>query len=364
MNHPSDYKQAPPYPVLIVGHGIAGGLLAYELWQRKVRFVIYDPGATSSSSKVSSGLVNPVTGRYFARSWRIDELLPFAAGRYRDLATATGLEIIRETAICRQLYTVAQENEWVSRMGQERFARYLSLWEGPPPLPLLEAGVSSGKISPVLQINTPALLEGLKRIWENEQCIRDDKLQYELLLENEDHWTYRDEPFSAVIFAEGFHVQQNPYFDWLPIEPTKGEAFLARIEAPATKDILKHHCFVIPWQEDTYWVGSNYEKFPGDLTMNDVEQSKLEERLRRSIRPPFQVLRRLTGVRPASRDRRPILGGHPEKNGLFILNGLGTKGTLFAPFVAKVLADHVLDGKPIDPELDVHRWYDLYRPSA
>jgi glycine/D-amino acid oxidase-like deaminating enzyme len=38
---------------------------------------------------------------------------------------------------------------------------------------------------------------------------------------------------------------------------------------------------------------------------------------------------------------------------VLILNGLGSKGVLRAPFFSRMLVEHVLDGTPIEAEVDV-----------
>jgi len=61
---------------IIVGQGLAGSLLAYELMQEGKLVCIVDEHHLGAASAVAAGIINPITGRRFAKSWRIDELLP------------------------------------------------------------------------------------------------------------------------------------------------------------------------------------------------------------------------------------------------------------------------------------------------
>jgi glycine/D-amino acid oxidase-like deaminating enzyme len=70
----------------------------------------------------------------------------------------------------------------------------------------------------------------------------------------------------------------------------------------------------------------------------------------------IQVLKHLAGVRPSSTDSRPILGGHPAETGLYILNGLGSKGASTAPAMTQQLTEHILAGTPISPEVALTRF--------
>jgi glycine/D-amino acid oxidase-like deaminating enzyme len=70
-----------------------------------------------------------------------------------------------------------------------------------------------------------------------------------------------------------------------------------------------------------------------------------------------EVIEHWCGVRPASRDRRPILG--VTAPGEAVLNGLGSRGVILAPWCARHLAEHLFDGEPLDPEVSVSRFTDV-----
>ena len=60
---------------LIIGQGLAGSLLAWELIQRDCKVVIIDNGK-ENASQVAAGLINPITGMRFVKSTDVDTLLP------------------------------------------------------------------------------------------------------------------------------------------------------------------------------------------------------------------------------------------------------------------------------------------------
>nr|MBX2815191.1 FAD-dependent oxidoreductase [Saprospiraceae bacterium] len=64
----------------------------------------------------------------------------------------------------------------------------------------------------------------------------------------------------------------------------------------------------------------------------------------------------LTGVRPTTPDRRPFLGQSSDQPGLFILNGLGTKGLSLAPYLSKVLIQWMDFGIMPPPEIVASRF--------
>ena len=70
------------------------------------------------------------------------------------------------------------------------------------------------------------------------------------------------------------------------------------------------------------------------------------------------------GVRVYVADKRPVVGRHPLEPRLGVMNGLGGKGTLFAPTLARQWVNHIMDGVPFDPEVDVARLWRAPREAA
>ena len=55
-------------------------------------------------------------------------------------------------------------------------------------------------------------------------------------------------------------------------------------------------------------------------------------------------------------ERRPFVGLHPKFSNIGILNGMGTKGVMLAPYFSNHFIEHLLDGKALDKEVDVRRF--------
>ena len=62
------------------------------------------------------------------------------------------------------------------------------------------------------------------------------------------------------------------------------------------------------------------------------------------------------GIRPTVKDRRPMVGVHSEYKELVVLNGLGTRGVMIAPTVAKNLFNHLEKAEDLDAEIDIKRF--------
>ena len=75
---------------------------------------------------------------------------------------------------------------------------------------------------------------------------------------------------------------------------------------------------------------------------------------------PFEIIDQEAGIRPTIIDRRPLIGIHPRIDKLFILNGLGTRGSLLAPYTATALYDFIEKQIPIDKEMNISRFEKRY----
>jgi glycine oxidase len=114
--------------------------------------------------------------------------------------------------------------------------------------------------------------------------------------------------------------------------------------------------FVIPLGNNKYKVGATFNH--KDKTSAPTENGKLEliEKLKKVINVPYKIIEQSAGIRPTTIDRRPFIGVHKEYPRLAILNGLGTRGVMVAPTVAKNLFNHLEKGEALDSEIDIKRF--------
>ena len=86
-------------------------------------------------------------------------------------------------------------------------------------------------------------------------------------------------------------------------------------------------------------------------------QNRLLEFVTKTIKVPFEIIHRRTGIRPSSKNRKPVLGTHPEYSQLHIFNGMGTKGSSLAPYFSSQLVDYIEGKVEIPHELNVQRYF-------
>lgn len=136
--------------------------------------------------------------------------------------------------------------------------------------------------------------------------------------------------------------------------PVKGEGLTVRLPGLRLDRLLHRGVFLLPQGGDVYRVGATFQW--DDVWSGPTEAARdgLLRKIDTMTPAPAGVLDHWSGVRPTSRDRRPIMGRTSAHEA--VLNGLGSRGVLLAPWCADHLAGHLLDGAPLDPEVDVVRF--------
>ena len=140
------------------------------------------------------------------------------------------------------------------------------------------------------------------------------------------------------------------------MQEAKGE--LITIHAPELEIdfLLKSTLFVLPLGNNIYKVGATFNW--KDKTSNPSKEGKEElvENLKKVISVPYTIINQTAGIRPTVKDRRPLVGTHSQYKNIAVLNGLGTRGVMIAPTVAKNLFNHLEKGEHLDVEIDIKRF--------
>ena len=370
---------------IIVGQGIAGSILAYFLRENGQKVVVIDQNTEGSlsSSKIAAGVINPITGRRFVKSWRIDALLPSAKQTYQALEKVLNIPIWHERRILRTLTNAEEENNFLLRRSYPDYQMYC----GESHASLAEFEGDSFKRDPSVfnsfyafaetkngtQVNLPLLVSKLRTYFIDNQMFINESFSLNYLTIEENAVIYKNIKAKRIIFAEGAAAIQNPYFSWLPFNLDKGELLLVRIPNLDLTAIFKHKISIVPLHDlkntaenasDTegsyfknlYWVGAtNAWHFEHDLPTEAHKQLIVNE-LREILNCPFEVVAHHAAIRPTVKDRRPFIGQHPEFSVLGIFNGFGTKGASLVPFFAAQFVDNLLNGTPLEKEVDIKRF--------
>lgn len=350
-------QATPTYDYIIAGQGLAGTLMAWFLEKAGKRILVIDQPNPRSASQVAAGLINPVTGRRYVKSWKIDQLLPFAQQTYLEIEQQFDIRIYHQRNILRTLFNSREENDWLLRTAEPGYTDYLCdqaepEWYQEHTIPAF----SYGEVRQSAQVNLPLLINSYRQHLVSQGNLLQTTIDYsQLTLENK-QVQYQGQQATQLICCEGHQAIHNPYFNYLPFRGAKGEVLIIRIPGATPEKILKHRVFIAPLGDELFWVGASYVwQYDND---HPTPQGKafLLDRLADILKIPFEVVEHRAAIRPTVKDRRPFLGRHPQYPQLAIFNGLGTKGTSLGPFWAQALQQYLCEDSPIPPEVDIQRF--------
>ncbi|MEZ4892244.1 MAG: FAD-dependent oxidoreductase [Saprospiraceae bacterium] len=338
--------------ILVIGQGIAGSVLSFVLERAGADVYLAEGDLPGSASRVAAGIINPVTGKRFVKSWHFDEFYPVARRIYTEIQQTLGLQVWEPQSILRLLQTPEEQNNWSARCTQPDYESYLSEVESAGAwTTLLKKGFSYGLISNAARVRFPELMEAYHHYLLNKERLISQQIKYVDIPQ----WLTK---FDRIVFCEGFRASENPYFPDLPWQIAKGEALLIRFHqnsANAIAQMVKKTSLIAPVGDGLFWAGGSYQWHYDDYNPSEGEKSYILQRLEEMLDAKFDIVDHVAGVRPTVKDRRPFLGESRVLSNVFIFNGLGTKGALLAPYWAEHLAANIFESQPIDPEVEVHR---------
>jgi glycine oxidase len=324
--------------ILIVGQGLAGTLLAWECERAGISFAIADAGHADAASRFAAGIVTPITGRRFVKSWRIDTLLPSARGAYREIETSLGVALWREMRVRRLFADEKERSVAPEKHLRDELAPYV-----------VKAPDAEGFwIEGAGRVDVPALLSATRAHWR-----ANGRLHEEVFHGFED----KAGKFDLIIDCRGLAGARDGAFGFVPWEFSKGQILSVAVEGLAAEVVLNRGHWALPIAPGIAWIGATHEPHFTDLTPDAAGRKQLEESAAKLLGPPFSVTGHFAGVRVNLPDKRPVAGRHPANQQLGICNGLGAKGALWAPMLARQWVNHLTEGVPFDAELAVERFW-------
>ncbi|MDY7395352.1 FAD-dependent oxidoreductase [Aureibaculum sp. 2210JD6-5] len=340
---------------IIVGLGLAGLAFAEELERNKKSFTVYED-ESQNSSRVAGGVYNPVILKRFTPVWDAFNQLEIAIPFYKSLEKKLNIQIDHPLDIYRIFTSVEEQNNWFNACDKPFFTDYMIPKVIKNTTQKINAPYGLGKITNTGKVGTEVLLEAYKNYLIEKNQLINERFDYFEINFMDNSVSYKNITAKKIIFCEGYGVVKNPYFATVPLKEAKGE--LLNIHSPNLKIdfTIKSSVFIMPLGDDTYKVGAtfNWE----DKTTNPTREAReeLENKLQKIITVPYKVINQKAGIRPTVKDRRPIIGKHPNHPQLAILNGLGTRGVMLAPKMAKQLYNHLENNQELLKEVDISRF--------
>ncbi len=296
---------------IIVGSGLAGILFCEILKQHNRSFVVFD-NESQHSSTVAGGMYNPVILKRFTKVWKAKEQLDLALPMYHTLERSLNTKLDYKIPVYRLFASVEEQNNWFEACDKPKLSQFLSAKIEHSTNTAIDSKYGLGKVLQTGQIDTTSLIEKYRDDLETKGQFVKETFNYSDLISNSTHVIYKNHEANKIVFAEGFGLTKNPFFNYLPLKPAKGE--LLTIYAPDLKIdfILKSSVFLMPLGKDLYIVGATYNW--EDTTHNITVKAKEEllNKLERFMLCDYKVVDQVAGIRPTVKDRRPLVGQHHQ----------------------------------------------------
>jgi D-amino-acid dehydrogenase len=361
---------AEPCDVLVIGGGLVGMSLAYELVCRGLDVVLVDRHHQGRATDAGAGILSPETFLDSDDAWAE---LALAAGEHHHELT---LRVAEDGAggtdgggtgheVCGliRLSTSEGEDEWLAKgaeLAERRSPGVVTAIEPDeavslfPPLALVRGALFNPRAARIdgrratEAIERAASMRGLRRV-EGEVI--------SLLLDGDR--TLGAEFDTGSVAAGSVAIAGGAWSSRfagqlrtnLPISPMKGQIIhmtMPGVETghwPIVQPVFSH--YLVPWPGGRVACGGTLEADAGFDTSPTA--GGVFELLREGLRTApglagATVSEVRVGLRPASKDDRPVLGRLDGWSNVYVATGHGTEGLLLGPYTAALVADSIVSG--------------------
>jgi glycine/D-amino acid oxidase-like deaminating enzyme len=343
---------------IVIGQGLAGTTLAWQLHRRGLRVLVVDRESGNSSSRIAAGLITPVTGKRLAKSWRFEEVYPTAIEFYRWVEAQTGDTFFQQRASIRLFQDEAEREEYHKRASGmlKGLVRELE----PPVNPeWLSAPFGGFEMPTAARLDVARYLDLSREFFKqhNDYLLADVAPERDIELTSQGVSLPRyGLKGRAIIFCRGFDPSADPWFGGIRFNAAKGEILTLRVPELREERIVHRGVWLALTGDNLFQAGSTYEWDDLQPVPTAGGRAEIEDRLRQFLRVPFVVIDHRAAVRPVIDAGYPVLGLHPNYPQLAYFNGLGSKGSLLAPYFAEQLVCCLNGERQPEPIVDVRRF--------
>ncbi len=333
----------PAFDTIIAGAGLAGACAALHLSRTQRLLVVEADRPAAGASGAAAGLVNPLTGRRARAVWRIDAALD-ALHATLDQAGATAL--LRAGGVLRPAADAQQADRFQEvAAARPRHATWLPAGAVRARFPGVAAPEGALLVRQGGSIPVPRLVEALLAAAQRSGAeVRtgarvtgwsEDSGGAFVALERGERLRAR-----RVVLALGYGYRRHAELAALNLHAVKGQT--VRVRAPdgcVLPVALSGPGYVAP-DGEALVVGSSYERGFADLEPSAAQSQAILAQAARML-PALAdaaVLDAFAGVRvTVPGTRLPMLGPLPGRARVWLFTGLGSKGLLTAPLLARAL---------------------------
>lgn len=326
------------YDYLIIGQGIAGSALAWNLYFNNRSFLILNSKVKNSASEAALGIYNPITGRRNSLTWNADKLFNTTEEFYSKIEKILEKKIIYKKNIYRQFKNNRDFNDWTIRSENSKFKKYI--------MKLDDKGVLTSKSG---YLDVSKYLIETRKYFKSRDRYKEKKITSKNIIIDKSKIMISDIKAKNIIMCLGINQNQLDLFSYLPLRPVSGNSIIVEANFKSI-NIINDRISVINISKNNLHAGSTYHN-----GFENMGADKIKNQLKKIIKINYEIKEHKFGIRPATKDRRPFVGRHFEFKNLFILNGLGSKGVSQSPYCSKELLNYIELNKNLDREINIER---------
>ena len=340
---------------IIVGAGLAGVNFAETCRIYNKSFCVISD-ALHNSTLVAAGIYNPVILKRFSlpadAAIHMEYITPF----YQNIENRLGVQFMFDIPMYRKFASVEEQNNWFEAADKPALTPFLDTEIKHTKYSALPSPYGFGRVYNTGYMDTDVFIEACCSELLNEGLLIKETFDYNELEVTEDGVKYKSISAKHIVFAEGFGIHANPYFNYLPLDGTKGELLLIKAPDLQLDVAVNASIFILPVGDDYYKVGATYEWDDKTAEPTEAGKRELTEKLEELITCDYEIIEHLAGVRPTVKDRKPLIGTHPEHPRLHLLNGLGTRGVMLGPPMALELMKSITEETTVPRAVSLARF--------
>jgi len=319
--------------------------------------LVIDNDNPCAASRVAAGLINPVTGKRLVKDPMVESYLAAARECYAELGEQFDQVYLREKPMLRLFDNDEIKQIWLKRRAEPGYQHFIGEELSPAECGYPQGGFLQHQTA---YLSVTLLLNALRQWLIDRSSMMTTEFDYrELNLSEVVRW--HELSADRLIFCEGAHVSQNPWFNTLPMQPAKGEILTGHSKDRLPQWIINGGQWLLPLDEGLFKLGATYTWPTDDKPLveeiSEDGKSTLLNALRRLCPTlhDYEIISHDVGIRPNSRDKRPYIGFHPKHPCLAVFNGFGSRGSLLIPYYARHFVDVLLNNASLEPDVDIKR---------
>ncbi len=318
---------------IIVGQGIAGTLISFELMRHGKSVLVIDQLKSDSSSLIAGAVLNPVVFKGRKNDPERTGQIKIAVDVYEAISKQIQISFLKKTTLIRfadSAEELSAFRENISKAGVEKemnsdISKEIEKY--------FIDSQSSVSVSPVWKVDNGLLLSTWRKFLLQNQLLREEIFEYANCKISKEEVIYKDICSEKIIFCEGVGVKNNPFINSDSFIPNRGDVLILFIPGLQTEIIFQKEYRLIPMNDELFWLGSNYRWSFENLKPDAEWRINAEPLLKQWIKLPFKVEHHLVAERPTTSGQQVFATNISGYKNAFWLNGLGTRGFTIAPAI-------------------------------